>query len=242
MKRLAVNTKKTDQIVDVLGHRVDRTGNDRVVWPMVAATVGDDSVARREAIDLGRPCPMVARRAVDEDDRLATAVFPPLETIAIDGRGLHTSDARPRTNPGLCRSSEMLDRIRDLRMDRPVDALSQALAVVRFHGATFFRLRCGAPWGFSVPPADVLRHAMPGGTDLLLHYHLVTSGRATSRRRRIPSTVLSNMPGRMWGVATKPRCPAALAAFESAVDSSGVRQPSSRPKSTWLWRSRTTPA
>lgn len=75
----------------------------------------------------------------------------------------------------------MLDRFRDLLMDRPVDALSQALAVVRFHGATFFRLRCGAPWGFSVPPADVLRHAMPGGTDLLLHYHLVTSGRATVR-------------------------------------------------------------
>ncbi len=62
-----------------------------------------------------------------------------------------------------------------------MDALSQALAAVRFTSATFYRLRCRAPWGFSVPASSAAGPAFASPDTRLLHFHLVTAGRADVR-------------------------------------------------------------
>jgi AraC-like DNA-binding protein len=66
---------------------------------------------------------------------------------------------------------------RGLRMD----ALSEALNLVRMTGAIFFNAEFTAPWGFVAPPADKLVPILSPGAERLVIYHLLTEGRATAR-------------------------------------------------------------
>lgn len=62
-----------------------------------------------------------------------------------------------------------------------MDALSEALTAVRATGAIFFRVECGAPWGFTVPPINEAAHLLAPGTERLVSFHLITEGRARVR-------------------------------------------------------------
>jgi AraC-like DNA-binding protein len=59
-----------------------------------------------------------------------------------------------------------------------MDALSQALNVVRMTGAIFYYAQCSAPWGFAVPALKRVAHLLAPGTERLVPYHLVTEGSA----------------------------------------------------------------
>lgn len=58
-----------------------------------------------------------------------------------------------------------------------MDAISEALKVVRVTGAAFFNAEFTAPWGFHSPPTETVAAALSAaGTERLAIYHLVTEG------------------------------------------------------------------
>ena len=57
------------------------------------------------------------------------------------------------------------------------DTLSDVLRAVRLTGAVFFDVDARAPWVAEAPAArDVAEHIMPG-SEHVIEYHLLTSGR-----------------------------------------------------------------
>lgn len=63
-----------------------------------------------------------------------------------------------------------------------MDAISEALKVVRVTGAAFFNAEFTAPWGFESPPTETVASALAvAGTERLLIYHFVTEGVAQAR-------------------------------------------------------------
>ena len=63
-----------------------------------------------------------------------------------------------------------------------MDAISEALKVVRVTGAAFFNAEFTAPWGFASPPTETIASALSAtGTERLAIYHLVLEGIAQIR-------------------------------------------------------------
>jgi AraC-like DNA-binding protein len=65
--------------------------------------------------------------------------------------------------------------------DGPVDTLSQALRAVHVESAIFIRVECVAPWGFTVPDSALAAELLSPASERLVHYHLVTHGKALVR-------------------------------------------------------------
>ena len=57
------------------------------------------------------------------------------------------------------------------------DALSEVLRAVRLRGAVFFDVHATAPWVASAPPAKELAPHVKLGTEHLIEYHVIISGR-----------------------------------------------------------------
>jgi hypothetical protein len=66
-------------------------------------------------------------------------------------------------------------------LSQAMDVLSQALESVRVSSAIFFRLDCVAPWGFAVPDSAIAAEQLSPASERLVHYHLVTHGKAWLR-------------------------------------------------------------
>lgn len=62
-----------------------------------------------------------------------------------------------------------------------MDALSEALRSVHMTGAIFFHAQCTSPWGIAVPALRQYASLLAPGTERLVAYHLITTGRATVR-------------------------------------------------------------
>jgi len=73
-----------------------------------------------------------------------------------------------------------------------MDAISEALQVVRVTGAAFFNAEFAAPWGFVSPPTETIASALPAaGTAHLAIYHLVMEGIAQVRIEGAPELPLA---------------------------------------------------
>jgi AraC-like DNA-binding protein len=73
-----------------------------------------------------------------------------------------------------------------------MDAISEALKVVRVTGAAFFNAEFTAPWGFDSPPTETVAAALSAaGTERLAIYHLVTVGVAHVRVEGSPALPLA---------------------------------------------------
>ena len=72
-----------------------------------------------------------------------------------------------------------------------MDAISEALKVVRVTGAAFFNAEFTAPWGFDSPPTETVAAALSAGTERLAIYHLVTEGVAQVRVEGRPAVSLA---------------------------------------------------
>jgi AraC-like DNA-binding protein len=73
-----------------------------------------------------------------------------------------------------------------------MDAISEALKVVRVTGAAFFNAEFTAPWGFDSPPTETVASALAAaGTERLVIYHLVTEGVAQARVEGLPELSLA---------------------------------------------------
>jgi AraC-like DNA-binding protein len=73
-----------------------------------------------------------------------------------------------------------------------MDAISEALKVVRVTGAAFFHAEFTAPWGFDSPPTEKIAAALPAvGTERLAIYHLVIEGVAQVRADGRPALSLA---------------------------------------------------
>ena len=59
-----------------------------------------------------------------------------------------------------------------------MDAFSEILSGVKMHGAVFFTAEFSAPWGLSMPAANVMAARLAPGAELLVTYHLVVEGGA----------------------------------------------------------------
>lgn len=62
-----------------------------------------------------------------------------------------------------------------------MDALSEALRVVRITSALFFNGEFAAPWRFATPPQDKVAPVVSPESEHLVLFHLVTDGSATAR-------------------------------------------------------------
>src|SRR5262245_22271628 len=72
-----------------------------------------------------------------------------------------------------------------------MDAISEALKVVRVTGAAFFNAEFTAPWGFDSPPTETVAAALSAGTKRLAIYHLVAEGVAQLRVEGRPAVSLA---------------------------------------------------
>lgn len=73
-----------------------------------------------------------------------------------------------------------------------MDAISEALKVVRVTGAAFFNAEFTAPWGFASPPTKTVASALEApGTERLAIYHLLTEGVAQIRVEGQPELPLA---------------------------------------------------
>jgi AraC-like DNA-binding protein len=59
-----------------------------------------------------------------------------------------------------------------------MDAFSEILSGVKMHGAVFFAAEFSAPWGITMPAANVMTAKLAPGADHLVTYHLVVDGGA----------------------------------------------------------------
>jgi AraC-like DNA-binding protein len=59
-----------------------------------------------------------------------------------------------------------------------MDAISQILSGVRLNGAVFFNAEFSAPWGFSMPAANLMAARLAPGAEHIVLYHLVIDGGA----------------------------------------------------------------
>jgi AraC-like DNA-binding protein len=59
-----------------------------------------------------------------------------------------------------------------------MDAFSEILSGVKMHGAVFFTAEFSAPWGLSMPAANVMAAKLAPGAAHLVTYHLVVEGGA----------------------------------------------------------------
>lgn len=59
-----------------------------------------------------------------------------------------------------------------------MDAFSEILSGVKMHGAVFFTAEFSAPWGLSMPAANVMAAKLSPGAAHLVTYHLVVEGGA----------------------------------------------------------------
>lgn len=59
-----------------------------------------------------------------------------------------------------------------------MDAFSEILSGVKMHGAVFFTAEFSAPWGLSMPAANVMTARLAPGAAHLVTYHLVVEGGA----------------------------------------------------------------
>jgi AraC-like DNA-binding protein len=59
-----------------------------------------------------------------------------------------------------------------------MDAFSEILSGVKMHGAVFFTAEFSAPWGLSMPAANVMAAKLAPGAEHLVTYHLVIEGGA----------------------------------------------------------------
>lgn len=57
------------------------------------------------------------------------------------------------------------------------DALSEVLRAVRLQGAVFYDVHATAPWVVAAPPARVVATQVMPGSEHVIEYHVVTSGR-----------------------------------------------------------------
>ena len=57
-----------------------------------------------------------------------------------------------------------------------MDAISQILSGVKLNGAVFFNAEFSAPWGLTMPAANLLTARLAPGAEHLVLYHLVTEG------------------------------------------------------------------
>jgi AraC-like DNA-binding protein len=73
-----------------------------------------------------------------------------------------------------------------------MDAISEALKVVRVTGAAFFNAEFTAPWGFRSPPTEMVAAALSAaGTERLAIYHLVIEGLGQVRVEGRPALSLT---------------------------------------------------
>jgi len=73
------------EVFHVLTHRIVGAVRDRRIRPVIAPAVGDGAKARSERPDLRLPCPMVADRSVNEQNRLAVPFLDDLKFVSADG-------------------------------------------------------------------------------------------------------------------------------------------------------------
>jgi AraC-like DNA-binding protein len=59
-----------------------------------------------------------------------------------------------------------------------MDAISHILSGVKLNGAVFFSAEFSAPWGFSMPAANLMAAKLAPGAERLVLYHLVIEGEA----------------------------------------------------------------
>ena len=59
-----------------------------------------------------------------------------------------------------------------------MDALSDVLKAVRLTGAVFFDVHASDPWVAETPPGQTIVNSIFPGSEHLMHYHVVTRGRA----------------------------------------------------------------
>jgi AraC-like DNA-binding protein len=59
-----------------------------------------------------------------------------------------------------------------------MDAFSEILSGIKMHGAVFFTAEFSAPWGLSMPAANVMAAKLAPGAEHLVTYHLVIEGGA----------------------------------------------------------------
>ena len=59
-----------------------------------------------------------------------------------------------------------------------MDAFSEILSGVKLNGAVFFSAEFSAPWGFSMPAANLMAARIAPGAAHLVLYHLVVEGGA----------------------------------------------------------------
>jgi AraC-like DNA-binding protein len=59
-----------------------------------------------------------------------------------------------------------------------MDAFSEILSGVKMHGAVFFSAEFSAPWGLTMPAANVMAAKLAPGEDHLVTYHFVVDGGA----------------------------------------------------------------
>src|SRR4249920_1694479 len=71
-----------------------------------------------------------------------------------------------------------------------MDAFSEILSAVRMHGAVFFTAEFSAPWGLSMPAANVMAAKLAPGAAHLVTYHLVIEGGAVVELADVQRTEL----------------------------------------------------
>jgi AraC-like DNA-binding protein len=71
-----------------------------------------------------------------------------------------------------------------------MDAFSEILSGVKMHGAVFFTAEFSAPWGLSMPAANVMAAKLAPGAAHLVTYHLVVEGGAVIELADGPSIEL----------------------------------------------------
>ena len=71
-----------------------------------------------------------------------------------------------------------------VRVEGPMDALSQILHSVKLEGAVFYNAEFTAPWGFRAPPSCEIAAFLRKGPKHLIIYHLLTEGRARGEVER----------------------------------------------------------
>jgi AraC-like DNA-binding protein len=71
-----------------------------------------------------------------------------------------------------------------------MDAFSEILSGVKMHGAVFFTAEFSAPWGLSMPAANVMTARLAPGAAHLVTYHLVVEGGAVIELADGPSIEL----------------------------------------------------
>lgn len=71
---------------------------------------------------------------------------------------------------------DLLDRLAAAK--NRMDAISQVLSGVKLNGAVFFSAEFSAPWGLSMPSANLMAARLAPGAEHLVLYHLLIEGRA----------------------------------------------------------------